>query len=77
MKTAISVPDRVFREADRLAKRLKKSRSELYSEAVAEYLGRHAPDAITAALNDVCDAAGAEDDGFVAEASRRALGRDE
>ena len=44
MKTAVSVPDEVFQRAERLAKRMKVSRSELYSRALREYLARHAPD---------------------------------
>ena len=51
MKTAISLPDAIFQEAERLARRLKKSRSELYKEAVAEYVARHEPEAVTEALN--------------------------
>ena len=38
MKTAISIPDDVFLSADRLAKRLKMSRSELYARAVQQYV---------------------------------------
>ncbi len=38
MKTAISIPDAVFEEAERLAKRRGWSRSELYANAVAEYV---------------------------------------
>jgi metal-responsive CopG/Arc/MetJ family transcriptional regulator len=41
MKTAISVPDELFEAADRLARRLGSSRSELYATAVAEFLERH------------------------------------
>lgn len=41
MKTAISIPDRLFETADRLAKRLGMSRSELYSKAVASYLDKN------------------------------------
>ena len=43
MKTAISVPDDLFKRADRLAKAQKTSRSRLYSEALSEYLARHEP----------------------------------
>jgi len=43
MKTAVSVPDEVFDEAEHLAKRLKISRSELYAKALAEFVSRHAP----------------------------------
>ena len=38
MKTAISIPDPIFEEAERLAKERGVSRSELYAEAVAEYV---------------------------------------
>lgn len=38
MKTAVSVPDRLFKAADRASKRLKVSRSELYSMALDEFL---------------------------------------
>jgi metal-responsive CopG/Arc/MetJ family transcriptional regulator len=38
MKTAISIPDSVFEEAESLAKRRGMSRSELYAKAVAEYV---------------------------------------
>ena len=38
MKTAVSIPDDVFVSADRLAKRLHMSRSELYARAVQQYV---------------------------------------
>ncbi len=38
MKTAISIPDPVFEEAEQLAKRRGMSRSELYTQAVVEYV---------------------------------------
>jgi hypothetical protein len=38
VKTAISIPDAVFEEAERLARRRGWSRSELYANAVAEFL---------------------------------------
>jgi metal-responsive CopG/Arc/MetJ family transcriptional regulator len=53
MKTAISIPDDIFREADRLAAELRQSRSQLYSRAVSEYIARHSPERITEALNAV------------------------
>ena len=40
MKTAVSFPDEVFDGAERLAKRTKKSRSRLFSDAVREYRAR-------------------------------------
>lgn len=54
MKIAISVPDPLFKAADDLAGQLKKSRSELYSDAVAAYIGAHGADAVREQLNAVC-----------------------
>ena len=77
MKTAISIPDVIFKKAERLARRLRKSRSQLYSEAIGEYVRRHDPDAITAQMNEVCEQVDAVPDPFVASASRRILERSE
>jgi metal-responsive CopG/Arc/MetJ family transcriptional regulator len=38
MKTAISIPDEVFREAEQLARRRGISRSELYTTAIRHYV---------------------------------------
>ena len=51
MKTAISIPDSIFQEADTLAKRLGFSRSELYSKAIEAFLEEHRGDQIISALN--------------------------
>ena len=53
MKTAISIPDKVFRSADALAKRLGISRSELYTTAVIELLTRNQGRLVTARLDAV------------------------
>ena len=53
MKTAISIPDELFRQADDFAKRAGASRSRLYSDAVSEYLARRRGEEITARLNEV------------------------
>ena len=74
MKTAVSLPDRVYQEAEGYAKRTRKSRSQLYAEALAEYLARHAPDEVTEAMNIVADELGdAAPDAFVQRAGRRVL----
>lgn len=77
MKTAISLPDDVFRDAERLAKRLRKSRSELYREAVAEYVARHEPEAVTRALNQLVKELDSRPDDFAVAAARRTLERSE
>jgi hypothetical protein len=53
MKTAISLPDPVFRAGERHAARAHLSRSQLYAKALEEYLARHSDDAITDLLNQV------------------------
>ncbi len=73
MKTAVSVPDEVFRGAERLAQRMKKSRSQLYSDAIKEYVARHAREEVTDAMNRVCAQLGESTDGFVSLAARRVL----
>ena len=53
MKTAISIPDRVFRSAEQLAARLGVSRSQLYSKALAVLVDKHRDDLITSRLNEI------------------------
>jgi metal-responsive CopG/Arc/MetJ family transcriptional regulator len=53
VKTAVSIPDPLFKEADKLAARLGKSRSELFADALREHLLRHGDAAITARLDAV------------------------
>ena len=77
MKTAVSIPDDVFARAERFARKAGRSRSEVYSAALREYVDRHAPDEVTDAMNRTCDAAGTGVDPFVDAAARRTLGRSE
>jgi predicted transcriptional regulator len=77
MKTAVSIPDELFRKADELATRLGKSRSEVYREALADYVARREPGAVTRALDEIADEIAAEGGVFAAEAARRALQRSE
>ena len=73
MKTAVSVPGPIYDAAERLARRLKKSRSALYSEALGDYLARHAPEHVTEAMNRVCESVDTHPDAFVSAAARRTL----
>jgi metal-responsive CopG/Arc/MetJ family transcriptional regulator len=73
MKTAISIPDKIFREAEQLCRRLKKSRSQVFTEAVTEYVARHDPEAVTDAMNRVCEAVDTRPDPAISAAARRAL----
>jgi metal-responsive CopG/Arc/MetJ family transcriptional regulator len=73
MKTAISIPDEVFEGAERLARRTGKSRSQLFSDAVREYVARHAPDEVTKAMDRVCSELASAGDEFTSLAGRRIL----
>ena len=73
MKTAISIPDKIYRDVERLSRRLKKSRSQVYTEAVTEYIARHDPEAVTAAMNKVCEAMDTRPDLGISGAARRTL----
>lgn len=77
MKTAISIPDDLFDRAERLAKRDRRSRSDVYSAALREYVARHATDEVTEAMNAVCADIDQSQDAFTAAASRRVLERSE
>lgn len=73
MKTAVSIPDEVFEKVERLARRTRRSRSDVFSAALREYIARHAPDEVTEAINRVVDDIDDPNDEFVAAASRRIL----
>jgi len=77
MKTAVSIPDELFKGAERLAHRTRKSRSQLFSDALREYIARHAPEDVTEAMDRVCGDLGTSPDEFVAEAARRVLEQSE
>lgn len=64
MRTTISVPDDVFEAAERLARHTKKSRSQLFSDAIRDYVARHAAEEIEV---------GRQADKFVRSASSRTL----
>ena len=53
MKTAVSIPDPIFHDAEALAKRLGMSRSELFSRALTAYLEAHKHDSVREALDTI------------------------
>ena len=53
MKTAVSLPDALFEAAERLARRLRVSRSQLFQRALSSYLRAHQDESVTEALNAV------------------------
>lgn len=73
MKTAVSIPDEVFEKVERLARRAGRSRSEVFSAALAEYVARHAPDEVTDAMDRVVAKIGDQQDPFVDAVGRKVL----
>jgi hypothetical protein len=71
VKTAISIPDDVFRQAERLAKNRKISRSELYTAALVRMLEAEPKPDLTRAYDSAFD----DDahDSFADAAGRRIL----
>ncbi|MFH1288716.1 MAG: hypothetical protein ABII25_08495 [bacterium] len=51
MKTVISIPNNLFRNAEMAARKLKMSRSRMFSEAIEEYLENHTQSQIMEKLN--------------------------
>lgn len=77
MKTAVSIPDDLFRQADALARRCGKSRSQVYREALVEYLRRRDAHVVTSELDELVDALDPEPDSWVEKTGRRVLERSE
>ena len=78
MKVAVSIPDPIYEQGERLAERLKTSRSDVYARALDAFAAAHEPDRVTTALDAAIAAAGEGGfDPFSSEAARRALARAE
>ena len=53
MKTAISLPDRLYEEAEETAKGMGIPRSQLFAKALEEFIEHHKRERITEDLNEV------------------------
>jgi hypothetical protein len=76
MKTAISVPDDLFRLAEVAARRLRVSRSQLYATAISEFLTRQQASAVTERLNEVYSRLPAKVNSALHRAQLRSLEKD-
>jgi metal-responsive CopG/Arc/MetJ family transcriptional regulator len=77
MKIAVSIPEAIFEQAEKLAKETEISRSALYARALSEYVARHDSDHVTEAMNRVCKSLSPKIDKFAAAASHRILEQSE
>ena len=75
MKGGVSIPNEVFEEGERLARRLRTSRSQIYARALADFLCQHDDNRTTAAMNGVIDKVGGGLEEFTRRAARRTLRR--
>ena len=66
VKTAISIPDETFDQAERRAASLGMSRSEFFTKAAQRYLAQLDEEALTAAIDVAVDLVGADDSSAVA-----------
>jgi hypothetical protein len=73
MKTAISIPDDVFRRAEKYAKAKKLSRSELYTRAVRKLLDEQPLANLTDAYNAAFDDESHNDLAMFRESARAVL----
>ncbi|MGI8542509.1 MAG: ChpI protein [Aridibacter sp.] len=76
MKTAISIKDDLFQRAEKFAKEEKLSRSQLYSDALKEYLKKREKDKLIAKINEVCEKVDTSLDPFWKEKQARILSKD-
>jgi predicted transcriptional regulator len=53
MKIAISIPDALFKAAERMARRLGISRSQLFQRAVQQYIGEQQKLGVTETLDQI------------------------
>lgn len=73
MKTAVSIPDPLFKAADEVARRAGLSRSELYAKALAEYVEKQRGDWITERLNQVYAVEDSTPDEFLQQIQARSI----
>ncbi len=76
MKTAISIPDSLFEEAERLSKRLRIPRSRLYAKALKAYVERQRSKSIREALDAVYASENSELDPGLAAAAYPVLSKE-
>lgn len=77
MKTAISIPDKVYEEAEKLANSLGTSRSQLYTQALSSYIATHSRENITQRLDELYSSEPSELDKGLNELQHSSLPKEE
>ncbi|PJZ29622.1 MULTISPECIES: ChpI protein [Leptospira] len=73
MKTAISIPDELFKTAEKTAKKLGIPRSQLFAKALEEFIQSHSKESITEKLNKVYSSKSKETKNNIADLSIESL----
>jgi metal-responsive CopG/Arc/MetJ family transcriptional regulator len=76
MRTAISIPDSLFKAAEKLARQRKISRSELYSQALSEFLSKHDRERIKAQIAQIAAEVDTSLDPALIHSQARVLSKD-
>jgi metal-responsive CopG/Arc/MetJ family transcriptional regulator len=77
MKTAVSIPDKVYKDAEKLADRLGTSRSQLYARALSNYVALHNKESVTKKLNEIYNTEFSELDKGLSELQYSTLTKEE
>lgn len=76
MKVAISLPDPIFSAAEELAQKLRVSRSQLYAQAIEEYLDKRHDSAVRERLDAVYSVVPSTIDPDLVTAQQGAIGHE-
>ena len=74
MKTAVSIPEPIFESAEALSRRMRISRSRLYTNAIKSYMERHGDDEVTERLNQIYGQSSSKLDPALQSLQSRTLG---
>ena len=77
MKTAISIPEKLFESAEQFARGRGMSRSELYATALRQYLEEHRGEMITGRLDEIYGGESGALDPDIARMQARSLSEDD
>jgi metal-responsive CopG/Arc/MetJ family transcriptional regulator len=77
MKTAVTIPDNIIKRADKLAKKRRISRSQLFTEAIESYLDEYEEEEIIRRINEVCEKADTSVDPVLMKMAVLSLPKDE
>lgn len=73
MKTAISIPDELFKTAEKTAKKLGIPRSQLFAKALEEFIQSHSKESVTEKLNKVYNSKSSETKNNITDLSVESL----